>query len=520
MKHADCNFDLNKSKEEMSYNSFFLKENDKYKYLPLLNLIRTKQFNKARTELNRLLKSTPDKPNLYNLLALLESLEGNNDAAKQNYQKALGLDKKNISAYLGLAKLLIAEQELNSAKINIQKVLKINQNNISAHMALAAIANLKKNYKEAEEHLLRSYKKASKNYLTEIYIASELAKWYEKHNKPTKLISLAQELEKKYPEKIDVLAFKAAAEITTDHINLAEATLKRIVSLDKSDTKHRLMLANILSKQANRSEETLKLLDQVQAIRPNDARPLIVKASFFLSQKKHTETLNIINSAKKLFPSESLIHQLEGDLFLEQKNIDKALNSYQEAFRLKKSYRVLSLLADLLVSQKKENEAISLLQDQLQINSANIEVNLKLASIYQKIEKQNKAIIHYQKILDASPNNILALNNLALLLIDSNKNDSLMLAKKAFDLAPDKAVIIDTYGYILTKLGHYKDGLKILEKSALLAPHIFDIQYHYADVLHLTGNKSKAIAILEKISGSNKNFLEKRASIELLNKLR
>ena len=73
---------------------------------------------------------------------------------------------------------------------------------------------------------------------------------------------------------------------------------------------------------------------------------------------------------------------------------------------------------------------------------------------------------------------------------------------------------------ILIKQGQLSEGLTILEKAANLAPAANDIQFHLAEAYSANNNNSKAVAILEKIIKAEQNFSEKKAAVDLLNKLK
>ena len=77
------------------------------------------------------------------------------------------------------------------------------------------------------------------------------------------------------------------------------------------------------------------------------------------------------------------------------------------------------------------------------------------------------AIAHYRKVLDADPDNIPALNNLAYhLASDSDQPDeALKYAQKAKELAPGSVSVDDTIGWAFYRKGLYDTAVKYLESS-------------------------------------------------------
>ena len=104
--------------------------------------------------------------------------------------------------------------------------------------------------------------------------------------------------------------------------------------------------------------------------------------------------------------------------------------------------------------------------------------------------------------------------------MDSDLKQAIELAKKAYELSPETASIIDSYGYFLILDGNYVKGIQLLEKAALAKPEDNDIQYHLALGYSKTGGKHKAQDILEKIVNSNNNFQEKDKAHTLYNSIK
>ncbi len=51
-------------------------------------------------------------------------------------------------------------------------------------------------------------------------------------------------------------------------------------------------------------------------------------------------------------------------------------------------------------------------------------------------------------------------------------------AKRAYELAPTLAGVVDTYGWILVQNNQFENGIQLLEKAAALAPENEEIQQH------------------------------------------
>jgi putative PEP-CTERM system TPR-repeat lipoprotein len=494
--------------------------NKKANYLEVLNLLKQNKLEEAQNKISSLIKKDPNEPEYYNFQALLETLKKDPTAAQQNYDKAIKLDPKNMLAHLGSAKLALENGQLDKAKEHANKAVAINDKAINAYFLLADVAYKQKDTAEVEKVLLLAQEKVKGNIQAEVEVIKNLGKFYALQKQPEKLLSVCEDLDKRYPDNAIALNLLAQAQIVNDKKPLAEQTLLKLINQEKQDVGNRLLLARLLSEHPDKDKETLALLDETALLTPDNPEALVFKTAYLIKLKRNNEALELANKIDKQFPKLVLGKLLKGDVYLAEKELDKAIDMYQQAYKIQPNDRVLFTMADLMIAQKKEPEAIKLLDNALEKNKKNIGIHFKLATIYQQQNDMKQAEAHYNAMLTEQPDNALALNNLAFLYSQQNDPRALEMAKKAYEKAPESAAILDTYGYILLKQGQAKEGLPILEKAAKLAPKANDIQFHLAEAYVANDNSPKAIEILEPIVKAEQDFSEKKAAVSLLDKLK
>ena len=494
--------------------------NKKATYLEILNLLKQNKLEEADKKISEVLKKSPDEADYYNLQALLKTLQKDTTAAQQSYEKAIKLDPKNILAHLGSAKLALESGQLDKAKEYANKALTINDKALNAYLLLADVAYKQKDYAEVEKVLLTAQEKVKGNINAEVDVIKSLGKFYGAQKQPEKILSLCEDLDKRYPNNSLALNLLAQAQIINNKKPLAEQTLQKLIDQDKQDVGNRLLLARLLSEHPDKDKETLALLDEAALINPDSPEVLVFKAAYLIKLKRNEDALALANKIDKQFPKLVLGKLLKGDVYLAEKELDKAIDMYQQAYKIQPNDKVLFTLADLLMAQKKQPEAIKLLNNASEKNKKDLGIHFKLATIYQQQNDIKQAEAHYNAMLAEQPDNVLALNNLAFIYSQQNDPRALELAKKAYEKAPEAAAILDTYGYILIKQGQPKEGLPIIEKAATLAPKANDIQFHLAEAYVANDNKPKAIEILEVIVKAEQDFAEKKAAVSLLDTLK
>ena len=104
------------------------------------------------------------------------------------------------------------------------------------------------------------------------------------------------------------------------------------------------------------------------------------------------------------------------------------------------------------------------------------------------------AIENYREVLKLDPDNPIAQNNLAWLLVDNDLNleEALSLAKEVKRKYPENPEIADTLGWAFYKLGRYEEAVVQLERAVKLRPNDPIINDHLGDAYWRVGRKLEA----------------------------
>ena len=139
-----------------------------------------------------------------------------------------------------------------------------------------------------------------------------------------------------------------------------------------------------------------------------------------------------------------------------------------------------------------------------------------LAEYHMAAGRNDAAISELAKVVEARPQDALALNNLAWLYQQGNDPRALPTAERAYAAAPKVASIADTYGWILVMSKAVDKGLVVLQQAADLAPDNGQIQFHLAYALAEAGQRERAVGILRRATSSSTASFESRSDAEKL----
>ena len=484
-------------------------------YLLITTYIKQKQFDKASEKINQLLIKTPNDTKLNNFNARIEQLIGNIENAMAQYQAIIKQDKENIPAHMGLARIAVIESNWQEANKYFKQVTRINPNAFKAWIGLAIVATKQNQPLVAEQYYLDAIEQSKTNIPTQLAIATLLSQWYQTKQQPGKILSLAEALVKQHPSDNTVRSFLARAQLLNKQNEKAERTLRSIITFDKKDVKHRILLAQLISQSPERGNEVLILLDDARAIEPENLTIYILQAKILITQTRYEEAIVIAKDMQEEFSDSISGILLEADIYRAQKQYEKALLIYQQVYQQRPDKKLLDANLKMLLALKQHDKAIILLTEEIAKDPEDIDSLFMLASLHQGKQHLKKAEQYYERLLKIAPKHVDSLNNLAWIYVDHDIKQAMKLAERAHEQAPKSVAITDTYGYFLVRDGQFQKGLELIKQAAENTPLDKDIQYHLALAYEKTGQRDKAQGILESIVNSQAYFSEQKNAKKL-----
>ncbi len=201
----------------------------------------------------------------------------------------------------------------------------------------------------------------------------------------------------------------------------------------------------------------------------------------------------------------------------QKKQALEVLTKYREKFP--DNHKYITSIGFYYYLEGDFQKALTYFQEYTQKESLDVEGFINLADCYDRLNNQKDAESNYLKAIKLEPDNATANNNYAYYLskYDDKLNDALTLSQKAIDKESNNAAFIDTYGWILFKLGKYEESQKYLEKAINLDSTKYDIYEHLGDLYVKLGLTKKARDSYQKaleLYPDNKDLKNKYQKIE------
>lgn len=468
------------------------------------------KLDKALANADAYLQRAPDRADAHNLLGLVRLAREETTAAAAAFDKARAIDPGNIMANQNLAALALSDQDYAQARQHYEAIMAQQADQLDTLMKLALLDELQNRDAEMVKHLEQAIAARPEA----VQPRTSLARHHLAKGEPEKVTVALGDLPQTrfdHPEVVEVLgraqlAQRAAAE--------AQATLTRLVELRPESAQAHYLLglayAQLDNVKALRSE-----LEQSIGLDPEYLAARLALTRLLLTQGDTAAARNQLDTLKTMAPDNPDVMFLEGRLARAGGQQQKALDIYAELF--KNNADTTNMLA--LVQQHWELDdrsgAIAIMERWLQQHPDDLAARLRLASAYTGTGQYQNAAAHYRAVLERAPDNLVALNNLAWQLKDTQPKQALQYAEQANTLAPEAPGIADTLAVVLMKNGQQERALRMSRTLTEKYPDDPVLAYHRALILAGAGQSSEAKTLLDELLDSARDFPERREAEQL-----
>jgi len=461
-----------------------LENKNAYYYLLLAQLYtEQKQYDAAAQTYNDLLRQVPNSEEyLFNLADLYLSQSRYEDALKtyeriekqfgqleqlsvsrqqiylrqKNVDKAIEEGEKLLAAnptemryFLAQAELYNAAQKPDKAIATLTQALRLEPNNPFAYLMLADLNRQKGNLAESEKQVKIAFASTDLDIDTKVRILVDFIRQLPDPKIENIALELAKLTIETHPEEAKAFAVTGDLQAIVGQKEQARDNYLQAVKLDNS---HFKIWQQIVLLDAELAQADAMVLHSEQAL--------------------------------ELFPNQAVFWFYNGTGHLIEKNYQKAVRALEHGKRL-------SAGQDELVAQ----------------------FNMQLGDGYNSLKEYKKSDEAYEAVLALDTDNEHVLNNYSYFLSLRNErlDNARAMAERLIKQHPTNPTYLDTYAWVLYKLGEYTEARKYLEQAVAISDDATILE-HYGDVLFKLGKKEEALSQWQKAKGKGEAsaFIDKK----------
>ena len=266
-------------------------------------------------------------------------------------------------------------------------------------------------------------------------------------------------LVKRYPEVPGLRLSHALVALENEQFELAHRELTRLVEQGHHTNEANYYLGRIEDQEGN-TEQAIGYYQSVE--QGNYYFPALARSSALLAQEgRLTEALEHIRTMREAHPKQA------------------------ENFWL--------LEVNLLLDENRQQRALETATEALDQFPENVQVRYARAMLYDTLDQPDNAETDLRRIIDAEPDNAVALNALGYIL--TTRTDRLEEARtyieRALRLDPENPAILDSMGWVLFQEGQLQPALEYLKKAWQAYPDP-EVAAHYGEALWMAGEEEQA----------------------------
>ncbi|MCB1800883.1 MAG: PEP-CTERM system TPR-repeat protein PrsT [Gammaproteobacteria bacterium] len=485
--------------------------------LLVLSYLNKQDYDKAIAASRALETRMADSPIPFNLTGLAFLAQRNFDAAREGFNTALEKDPNFLVARMNLARLALIEKEPQAADAAYDQVLASDPGHLGALMGKAQLAKDLGDPEKAEEWLLKA-NQANPQEIRPILI---LAEDYLRRNEGLKAVNMLSGLPPDKARIPAVLRLKGMAHLQTGDFPSATHTLKQLTESMPNSVEGWFQLARAYAASGN-IDGSRQAFKQAIAFDTERKTPIVLVglAELEMREQRYDAALAIGEQLRRDYPQHVFGFDVLASAYRGKGDTERAIASAREALRIERNGKRINSLARSLASSDKAAESIQLLKDWLAGQPEDGPLWATLGMVSQQVGQEEQALQAYEKAIQLTGPDAVLANNMAWLYLDRDRKRAVELATKAYELAPSRAEIVDTYGWVLFKAGRKADGLAALQQAMIIAPRNPEIALHVGEALLSMQRDAEARPVLERIAREHPNSKFAESARALMAQLR
>jgi len=459
-------------------------------------LIRTKQLDRADAAYTELISKHPKSAPLKLAYSRILLLKKDLPKARKVLADLTKTDSGLPDVAILNSMLLLNDCKTNEAFETLQKAAKANPEDIQVKLWLGRAARAKGDLTVAQQ----SFRDATRLNPRSLEAQDGLAQTSIDLRDFNGLSQVAEATIALAPQSAAPYIWRGMAEGSQKQYDKAEADFRTALKYDPKNAGAYLELAQLKLLQQH-IPEGQALLEQSLANNPNNSRTLRILVATLMFQKQPAKALSRVQEQIAKSPQNGDMYGLLADLQLQASDVKGSLASAQKALQINPNDGAAMMsFTRAQLNQGDPAKAVENWQQWVKNHPNDAQAYTVLGSLEEAQGNRDKAMDDYKKALQIQPEQPVASNNLAYLMVESGQNTdvALSLAQIARRAMPDSSNTADTLAWVYYQKGNYTSARDLLVDALKTAPNDASIHYHLGMTYTKLSNSTDAVIHLKK----------------------
>ncbi|HXS37820.1 MAG TPA: tetratricopeptide repeat protein [Flavipsychrobacter sp.] len=474
---AKLSLQKKKENEAISYIKKAISLNDKNKWYKSLYadiLANKEEYLEAAEIFNDLAKNEEYNQDYLLRAAMLYERSGKYKEALATLDKLIEESGPDEDYLLQKQQIYIKQDDVDNAVKVVQQLIEQNPREGKYYALLGEIYDNYKFPQKADD----IYKKGLQMAADDPTLQLSLAEHYRKNNDTAKYNEYVKKaiLNKNLDAESQLsLLLPYLQNIGVDSVRKKEGLIigEQLATQNENDAQVQAVYGDILAMN-NEPEKATEQYKRAIFIDPSKF-PVWQQLLYSYTDKKDADSLiKYSEKALKLFPNQAIINYLHGIGEMNKNNYTEAIKAINRA----------------IDAQPEDNPQLL------------AEMYSTLGDLYYTIKEYTLCDTNFNRALQLDPNNATILNNYSYYLSErgARLEEAEKMSKHSLEIRVDEPTFLDTYGWILYKMGKYDKAKEYIQKAIDANPQNADatVYEHLGDVYYKLNDKDKAVEYWKK----------------------
>lgn len=436
-------------------------------------------------------------------------------------EEVLVEDGRHVKALMLRASIRIDKRQLGDAISDLRTILKDSSQSTRALLLLARAHQLNGAIELADDRLANAFRASSSN----ASVGLHYVRFLMSNSRASRAEDVLTTVLAREPRNLQVLRTLAQVRLAQKNWHGAQEVAETLRKIGDKEVVADNIIGRALEGQ-KKFDKSIEFFQRAHDASPLALRPMVSLVRAYIRAGKKQDAKNflqaVLESNDKNVQALLLLARVHN---LEDAGKEDAEVLLKRALELEPE-KVLPYreLARFLQSQKRYDEAETVVANGLAKHPDDSPLRLFRAGIYEQRGKINDAISEYEQLHRKQPDSDVFANNLASLLSDHREDPESL--ERAYGIAKrfrDSSIphFKDTYGWILHRKGENERAIPLLRDVVKKAPTLPIFRYHLGMVYLSSEQNDKALAELRRTLELSKNrtFTKEGKVKELVGKL-